>query len=216
VKKIFVDVFTFEVARAMVGKTSGQVGDGLDSNQEQRRLVAIILAMQALGLVIAEEDDDAISIGFSEAAKELRGEISDDRLWELAYHKMCFRMTRQEMSRSIKLAKKYRVALDQVALKDNWSKVGAIIDFILIGDLRVMGPEFESGLIMEDVARSTAEVKQFAWYSLGHNANKGLRVVDLAEPEVINGHHRFAITCAVSALECGREFVAYHGISHSD
>lgn len=213
--KILVDAFTFEVARAMDGKTSGQIRGDLDGKLEQRRLVAIILTLRALGLVTAEEDDDAIFFCFSEAAKELRGDVSDERLWELAKHKICFRLTRQEMLRALKLAKKYSATLDQAALKHSWSVVGAIIDLILIGDLRLMGPEFESGLIVEDLARSTAATKQFAWYSLGHDAKKGLRVVDLAEPEVINGYHRFPITSAVSALECGREFVAYHGISRS-
>src|SRR5205807_7091765 len=98
-------------------------------------------------------------------------------------HKICFRMTRSEMLRSIKLSKRYCASLDSAALKDNWRKVGSIIDLILIGDLRLMGPEFESGLIVEDLARSTTEAKHFAWYSLGHNANKNPRVVDLAEPE---------------------------------
>lgn len=213
--KILVDAFTFEVARAMDGKTSGQVGSDLGGKLEQRRLVAIILALRALGLVTADEDDDAIFVCFGEAAKRLRGEVSDERLWELVKHKICFRLTRQEMLRSLKLAKKYRATLDQAALKDNWSKVGAIIDLIMIGDIRLMGPEFEGGLIVEDVARSTAAAKQFAWYSLRHDANRSLRVVDLAEPEVINGYHRFPITSAVSALECGREFVTYHGISRS-
>ena len=213
--EILVDTFTFEVARAMDGKSSGQVGGDLDGKHEQRRLVAIILAFGALGLVTADDDGDAISICFSEEAKELRGDVSDERLWELAKHKICFRLTRQEMSRSIKLAKKYRATLDQTALKDNWNKVGAIIDLILTGDIRVMGPEFESGLIVEDLARSTAAAKHFAWHSLGYNANESLKVVDLAEPEVINGYHRFRIKSAAAALECGREFVAYHGIARS-
>jgi len=215
VNKILVDAFTFEVARAMDASIQGRVGGNLDGKQEQRRLVATILALQALGLVIADEDDDAISIAFSEQAKELRGNFSDAQLWELAKHKVCFRLTRQEMLRSIKLAKKYRETLDQPTLQKNWREVGAIIDLILIGDLRLMGPEFESGLIVEDLSRSTAEAKHFAWYSLGRNVNKSLRVVDLAEPEVIEGYHRFRIRSAVSALECGRDFVTYHGISRS-
>ncbi|MCK1364080.1 hypothetical protein [Bradyrhizobium sp. 62] len=213
--KILVDAFTFEVARAMDADSRGQVGGNLDGKHEQRRLVAIILALRAMGLVIADDDDDAISICFSEQAKDLRGNVSDARLWELAKHKVCFRLMRQEMSRSIKLAKKYRETLDQPTLRDNWREVGAIIDLILIGDLRLMGPEFESGLIVEDLSRSTAEARHLAWYSLGHKANRGLRIVDLAEPEIIKGYHRFRIGSAISALERGREFVTYHGISRS-
>jgi hypothetical protein len=216
VKKVLVDAFTFEVARAMDGNGSGQ--NGGDSDKKRRATTVNgnnLLALRDLGLVTADDDDHAISICFSAEAKELRGDVSDKRLWELVKHKICFRMTRSEMLRSIKLSKRYRATLDSAALKDIWRKVGSIIDLILIGDLRLMGPEFESGLIVEDLARSTAEAKLFAWYSLGHNANKNLRVLDLAEPEVIKGYHRFPIRSVVSALECGRDFVTYHGISRS-
>jgi hypothetical protein len=83
VKKVLVDAFTFEVARAMDGNGSGQIGGDFDGKQEQRRLMAIILALRDLGLVTADDDDHAISICFSAEAKELRGDVSDERLWEL-------------------------------------------------------------------------------------------------------------------------------------
>jgi len=132
-------------------------------------------------------------------------------LWELAKHKICFSLTKSEMSRSIELSKQYRAALDVEVVKDSWRKVGSIIDLILIGDLRLMGPELESGLIVEDLTRSTADAKCFVWYSLGDKTNMKLLIVDLAEPLIIEGYHRFPIKAAVSALVYGRDYVTFHG-----
>ena len=215
VKRIFVDAFTFEVARAVDGNSSERIIDDFSGKKEKQRLIAIILALKDSGLVTSDDDGRTTSICFGSEAKQLCGDVSDERLWELVRHTICFRLTKSEMLRSIELSKQYRATLDTEAVKDNWRKVGSIIDLILMGDLRLMGPEFESGLIVEDLTQPTADAKRFVWYSLGDKTSKTLLIVDLAEPQIIKGYHRFRIKSAVSALECGRDFVIFHGISTS-
>jgi hypothetical protein len=210
VKTLLVDAFTFEVARTVARNLSERIGDVFVS---QRQLVAVILTLKDSGLLTSDDDGRTTSICFGPEAKQLCGDVPDERLWELAKHKISFSMTKSEMVRSIELSKQYRGSLDVEVVDDSWRKMGLIIDLILIGDLRLMGPELESGLIMEDLTRPTADAKCFVWYSLSDKTNKKLLIVDLAEPLIIEGYHRFSIKAAVSALVYGRDFVTFHGKS---
>jgi hypothetical protein len=109
---ILVDPFTFGVARA-IDKITRERGDFTKKPKDQR-LMAIIFALKDLGFVFSDDDGSTTSICFSAEAKELRGELSDERLGELAKHQICFKMTKLDMSRSIELSGKYLAVIDSV------------------------------------------------------------------------------------------------------
>jgi hypothetical protein len=111
VKNILVDAFTFAVARGL-DKMTRKRGD-FSRKPKDQRLMAIIFALKDLGFVFADDDGSTTSICFSAEAAELRGEASDERLWEAAKHqKTCFKMTKLDMSRSIELSRKYLPVID--------------------------------------------------------------------------------------------------------
>jgi hypothetical protein len=68
-----------------------------------------------------------------------------------------------------------------------------LIDLILEGSLRLMGPASKGGLIVEHLTRSTPEEKCYVWFSLSNKTHKEPIMVDLAEPIPFEGHHRFPL-----------------------
>jgi hypothetical protein len=55
VKEIFVQLPTFEVAHALDEDLSKRIGDGFSSEEEQQRLVAILLALKELGSLTSHD-----------------------------------------------------------------------------------------------------------------------------------------------------------------
>ncbi|WP_315724794.1 MULTISPECIES: hypothetical protein [unclassified Bradyrhizobium] len=198
-KKIFVDLFTFEVARALHRDLSG-ISDGDSIPSKRHALVATISALNDLGFLISEYPDGAIWFCFSPKAKDLDqfGSVPDEKLEELISHEIGFKLKRSEVSRSLELSKQYRDDLDDGAVRSSWRGVGAIIDGILRGDLRLLGPEVEDGLILQDLTRSTPEEGHFQWFSL-RKPDKRPSLVDIESPKVIKGRPvRIAIGTAAA------------------
>jgi hypothetical protein len=160
VKKIFVDPFTFEVARTLHRHLSERIGDDI-SQMEQRALVAIIFALNDSGFLISEHLRRETWFCFGPEAKDLDqlGDVPDERLKELIAHTILFKLKRSELSRSLELSERFRADLDLDVVKSSWRGVGAIIDRILKGDLRLIGPEVDDGLIVQDLTRSTPKRK---------------------------------------------------------
>ena len=111
VKKIFVDAFTFEVARVLDKDLSERIGDGFASKIEKERLVAVFLALKNWGLVVSEDHGRKTWFCFGSEAKRLDGFVPDEKLEELAT-KVGFMLKKSEMLRSIELSKRYCAELD--------------------------------------------------------------------------------------------------------
>jgi hypothetical protein len=192
-KNIMVDAFTFEVARAVDIDLSERIGDGFSSKMEQQRLVAVILALKELGLVTSDDDGRTMCFCFGQEAKELVGDVSDERLMELAAHNIRFKLRRSEMLHSIELSQQYRDDVDQNVVRRSWGDIGNLIDMILDGRLRLIGPASQGGLIVEHPARSTPDEKSYVLFSLGNKTHEEAIMVDLSEPLIFEGHTRFPI-----------------------
>ena len=186
-KKIFVDPFTFEVARALHRDLSERTGDDF-SQMEQRALVAIIFALNDSGFLISEHPRRETWFCFGPEAKDLDqlGDVPDERLKELIAHTILFKLKRSELSRSLELSERFRADLDLDVVKSSWRGVGAIIDRILRGDFRLMGPEVDDGLIVQDLTRSTPKERHYVWFSLD-KTNKIPSLVDLESPVFFEG-----------------------------
>lgn len=187
VKKIFVDPFTFEVARSLYGDLSGRFGEQFPP-MEQRALVAIIFALNDSGFLVSEHHRRETHFFFSPSAKDLDHfeQVPDERLEELLNHVIAFKLKKSELSSSLELSERYGADLDVDAVKSAWRAVGAIIDGIVRGDLRLTGPEVEDGLIIQDLTRSTTKEAYYVWFSLD-KTNKMPSLVDLKGPVLYEG-----------------------------
>ena len=193
-KNFLVDAFTFEVARALHGHCSDWADEDVSARIEQRRLMAVILALKDLGLLYYDDLGHTASICFGPEAIPLGDEnVPDERLQELAVHKIRFRMTKSEMSKAVELSTRYRADFDAEVVKRSWKGVGALVGLILEGSLRLMGPGSKGGLVVEHLTRSTLEEKCYVWFSLSNKTHKEPIMVDLAEPVLFEGHHRFPL-----------------------
>jgi hypothetical protein len=194
VKHVLVDAFTFEVARALHGHLSEWADEDVSAKIEQQRLMAMILALKDLGLLYYDDLGRTASICFGPEAIPLGNEnVPDERLQELAAHKIRFKMKKSEMLRSVELSTRYRSDLDAEVVKRSWRGVGALIDLILEGSLRLVGPASKGGLIVEHLTRSAPEEKCYVWFSLSNKTHKEPIMVDLAEPVLFEGRHRFPL-----------------------
>lgn len=206
-KRILVDMFTFEVARALDRDLSERVGEEYCFAEQQQRLVAIILALKDLDFIIAEDRAGERWFFFGERAKQLDEfeHLSIEKLAVLMEHMASFRLKKSEMARSIELSKQYVSELDEDLVKSSWSAVGVMIEQILKGRFSVIGPEAEDGLIVQDLIRSTAEQGCFVWFSLGEDKKRKPLMVDLETPTFCEGQPpRIPIKRAALAIEQGR------------
>ena len=207
-KKIFVDPFTFEVARALHKDLYEKIGDDLSQIGQQATLVGIIFALNDSGFLISEQPGREMWFFFGPGAKDLDhlGDVPDERLEAVTAHMIVFKLNRSELSRSLELSARYRVDLDVDAVKRSWSAVGVIIERVLTGDIRLVGPEVKDGFIVQDLTRSTPKEGQFVWFSL--DANKMPSMVDLESPKVFEGQPlRISVRTAAAASDHGRKFV---------
>lgn len=205
-KNIFVDPFTFEVARTLYrGRPRGAGGNC--GKTEQRALVAIIFALNDSGFLVAEHPRRETWFCFGPKAKDLDhfGDVSDERLEELTAHVIGFKLKRSELSRSIELSERYRAEFDVGVVKNAWRGVGTIIDRVLKGELRIIGPEEQDGLIVQDLNRSTPKEGHYLWFSLD-KASKKPSLVDIQSPVRFEGH-RLRIPLKAAASKRGRKFV---------
>jgi hypothetical protein len=190
-KRIFVDAFTFEVARALDRDLSEKLSAEFALTEEQQRLVAVLFALADRGFVIYEDYGRKAMFCFGAEAKPLKNAVSDDKLIELAAHKVQLMLTKSRLQHSIELSKRYGSDLELNVIVQSWKAVGTIVDYLLKGSLRLIGPASPSGLIVEHLSRSTLEQKCYVWFSLGGRACEEPVMVDLAEPLIVEGRRRF-------------------------
>lgn len=207
-KRIYVDAFTFEVARTLNEDFGETIGGRFD---EQRRLVAIVFALRDLGFV--NQDDlrkGRLLFVFTERAKKLPP-ASDEKLAELVEHKICFELKSSKWSRLVSLAAEYRTHINIGVVESIWSNVGLIIDYILADGFRLTGPEKNSGLIAEHLVRSTVSEKCFVW--VVHTKPDEALVLDLLEQPVAKGAcRRFTLKDADAASESERRYLSLLGV----
>jgi hypothetical protein len=135
------------------------------------------------------------------------GEVPDERLEQLVQHMILFKLKKSELSRSLELSEQIRAELDSDVVKSSWRGVGTIIERILKGELRLVGPEVQDGLIVQDLTRSTPIEGSYVWFSLD-KTNKIPSFVELESPEVFEGQPlRISISAAAAASAHGRKFV---------
>ena len=97
-KNLWVDAFTFEVARALHGHLSKWADEDVSEKIEQQRLMAVIFALKDLGLLYYDDIGHTASICFAAEAIPLGNEnVSDERLLELVDVKIRFRMKKVDM-----------------------------------------------------------------------------------------------------------------------
>lgn len=192
VKNILADVFTFEVARAVDQQLSKKLVDNYTSNRESQRLAAVMFSLSDAGFLYVDDDGRSILFCFGPRAKQLDdfGYVSQEKLEELAEHRIRFAMKKSEVLRSKELSRRYLRDLDLHVVQESWKDVGSIIDYVLDGNLRLIGPASKGGLIVEHVTRSTPDEKCYVWFALGDDTQKSV-MVDLAEPVMVQGRRRF-------------------------
>jgi hypothetical protein len=144
-------------------------------------------------LLISDDDGRTTSICFGPEAKQLPERILDEKLMERAAHQIGFMLEKSEMLYSGTLSKRCCVNLDMDVVERSWRGVGAIIDLILEGSLRLIGPAFKGGVIVEHLTRSTPDGKVYVWFSLGYETDEEPIMVDLSEPLNFERGCRFPI-----------------------
>lgn len=205
-KKIFVDPFTFEVARTLSGDLPRNGSD--DSNHRvQQALVAIIFALNDSGFLISEHPRRETWFCFGPKAMDLNhlGYVPDERLEGLVERPVLFKLERSELLRALELSERYRADFDMDVVKNTWRAVGTIIDRALKGELRLIGPEVENGLIIQDLTRSAPTQEHYLWFSLDKTSRMP-SLVDLESPVLLKGQP-LRIPIRTAALEHERKFV---------
>jgi hypothetical protein len=118
VKEIFVDVFTFEVARAVDRDLSLRIGLDFSYNSDRQRLVAVLLALRDTGLLSGHDHGRATWLYFDSAeypAMQLDEieELANDNVSDASKFFVSVNIKKSEMLRSIKLSKLCRINLDE-------------------------------------------------------------------------------------------------------
>jgi hypothetical protein len=195
-KEIFVDAFTFEVARAVDRDLSLRIGLEFSYNSDQQRLVAVLLALKDSGLLRCQDHGRAtwFCLGSKNSPAMQLDEVEElakGNVEEASKFFISFVIKKSEMLRSIKLSKRCRLDLDEGVVESNWKKVGAIVKLIVKDRLQLVAAELEDGLIMEDLTRSTEDEIFYVWLSLGDKANKKPFMVDLEVFSPVDGGDQF-------------------------
>jgi len=214
-KRILIDAFILEVIRAVDRDLSRRIGPDYSSNTDRQRLVAILLALKDAGSLSCYDlgrerwflfgRDDEVVAGQPDKVEHV---LDDDQLAEYLEHMISFEMKRPEMLASIELSKRCRADIDLGVVESSETAVQPIYASIIEGRLRLIVPEVEDGLILQDLTRSTAEEGCFVWFSLGDKANGEPFMEDLEEPQFIEGQpFRIPIKAYASASKYGQTFV---------
>jgi hypothetical protein len=101
VKEIYVQLPTYEVAHALERNLSKRIGKHFSSNEEQHRLVAVLLALRDLGSINSTDRGEETWF-FFDPAENLANDV------------LQIKLNRLEMRRSIKLSKCIAPTLRQV------------------------------------------------------------------------------------------------------
>jgi hypothetical protein len=216
-KRILIEAFVLEVIRAVDRDLCRRIGANYSSNPDRQRLVAILLALKDTGslscydldgetcFLFGRDDDDEVVAGQPDKVEPV---LDEEKLAEYWEHMISFKMKRLEMSASIELSKRCRADIDLGVVESSETAVQPIYASIIEGRLRLIVPEVEDGLILQDLTRSTAEEGCFVWFSLGDKANGEPFMEDLEEPHFFDGQPcRIPIKADASTSKYGKTFV---------
>jgi hypothetical protein len=135
--------------------------------------------------------------------------LDEDKVAEYWENMISVKMKRLEMSASIELSKRCRADIDLGVVESSEAAIQPIYAASIIeGRLRLICPEVEDGLILQDLTRSTAEEGCFVWFSLGDKANGKPFMEDLEQPHFFEGQpFRIPIKADASQSKYGKAFV---------
>ncbi|MDA9420621.1 hypothetical protein XH97_00170 [Bradyrhizobium sp. CCBAU 53380] len=212
-----VDSFTFEVARAVDRDLSERLGY-FSSDADRQRLVAILFILKDAGLLSYYEHHRKtwLCFGPPDTLAWQLDEISDltgGSVEDASKYFVSLAMRKSEISRSMRLSKRYRAELDQDVVESSWRKVRGIVSLIAKNRACLTGTELENGLIMEDLTRATEEEIFYIWFSLGDKADRKPLAMDLDHLSVSDGGRsvRWPITATVSVSRNRPAFVSLMG-----
>ena len=144
-KYIMVNSFTFEVARAVDRDLSERLGDfSLDADRQG--LVTVLFVLKDAGLLSYYEHGRKtwLCFGPPDALAWQLDEISDltgGNVQDASKYFVSFAMRKTEISRSMRLSKRYRAELDQDVVESSWRKVRGIVGLIAKNRVCLTGTE---------------------------------------------------------------------------
>jgi hypothetical protein len=217
-KRILIDAFVLEVTRAVDRDLCRRIGANYSSNPDRQRLVAILLALKDTGslscydlggdtcFLFGRDDDDEVVAAKPDKVEPV---LDEDKVAEYWEKMISVKMKRLEMSASIELSKRCRADIDLGVVESSEAAIQPIYAASIIeGRLRLICPEVEDGLILQDLTRSTAEEGCFVWFSLGDKANGKPFMEDLEQPHFFEGQpFRIPIKADASQSKYGKAFV---------
>jgi hypothetical protein len=187
---LLVDALTFEVARALEKYLSVKVGHAFASNTDRQRLVAVLLALKESGSLDYEDRGRKTWFCFGLAeihSRQPNGaeRLSDDVIEAATEYIISIKLKKAEMLHAMELSKRHQADIDLSVLEKCWQAMATVAALVIKGDLRLIGPAVEDGLIFQDLTRSTADNGCYVWFSRGDNANPFM--ADLEGPKFIEG-----------------------------
>lgn len=212
-RTLIFDSFVLEVVRYVDRDLSRRIGHNYSSNPVRERLVAVLLHLTEAGLISRQDRrrESWFYFGPDEDADDQPDEIDDipgEILAELMENFGSFKMRGPELAASIKLSKKYGAHVDRGMVESSQRWVMGILESIIEGHARLIGPAAEGGLILEDITRSTADDLCLVWFSLCNETSKEPLMVDLQNGSFVEGQPlQISIKAAASSSGCGRTFV---------
>jgi hypothetical protein len=165
-KKIRVDAFTFEVARALGTDLTTRMGAAACCQSRQDQLFAIILAMEKMGFVDSKDSGREELFIFSARVRTLSNEMPTHQWESLFQSHVVLKLKKSELSDCAQLSNDVVAVLDVSSVESCWRRMRSIIDLVLDGTLMVFQHEAKSGLICLRFPRSAKQKVSFVWCSL--------------------------------------------------
>jgi hypothetical protein len=140
-KKISVDAFTFEVARALGTDLTTRIGAAACCQSRQDQLFAIILAMEKMGFVDSKDSGREALFIFSARVRTLSNEMPTHQWESLFQSHVVLKLKKSELSNCAQLSNDVVAVLDVGSVESCWRRMRSIIDLVLDGTLMVFQHE---------------------------------------------------------------------------
>jgi hypothetical protein len=185
-KYVIVDPFLFEVARAVDKDLNRKIGS-LEALDKKVRLVAALRALRDAGFAQLTAGREVIRMKPTKNAicamqlEEFRLSPTVRRTALTPEFSFGLELKDSEFSDAGDLSDRYFDKLDKVLVSQNWRKIGTMVGDMALGEIRLVGPEANYGLIFEALTQSarTDFGEGDLWFSLGERPHKNPDPIDL-------------------------------------
>jgi hypothetical protein len=185
-KYVIVDPFLLEVARAVDQDLSKKIGF-LEALDKKVRLVAALRALREAGFAQLTPGRKVIAMKPAKSAicamqlQEFRLSPAARRTALTPEFSFGLELRDSGFSDAGDLSVRYFDKLDKVLISESWRKIGTMVGDMAMGEIRLVGPEANYGLIFEALTQSarTDFGEGDLWFSLGERPGKNPDPIDL-------------------------------------